>query len=45
MIILLQKIDYSKGYIYRTPDHDSRVKNPYRPMSIVVDCHKKLLTF
>jgi SAM-dependent methyltransferase len=35
-----KKIDYSKGYISRTPDHDDRVKNPYRPMSIVVDCHK-----
>ena len=34
------KIDYSKGYIQRTPDHDNRVKNPYRPMSIVVDCYK-----
>jgi SAM-dependent methyltransferase len=34
------KIDYSKGYISRTPDHDNRVKEPYRPMSIVVDCYK-----
>lgn len=34
------KIDYTKGYISRTPDNDSRVKNPYRPMSIVVDCYK-----
>ena len=33
-------IDYSKGYIQRTPDHDERVNNPYRPMSIVVDCYK-----
>jgi SAM-dependent methyltransferase len=34
------KIDYSKGFISRTPDNDNRVKNPYRPMSIVVDCYK-----
>lgn len=34
------KIDYDKGYISRTPDHDKRVQNPYRPMSIVVDCYK-----
>ena len=33
-------IDYSKGYIHRTPDHDNRVNNPYRPMSIVIDCYK-----
>jgi predicted SAM-dependent methyltransferase len=35
------KIDYNKGYIQRTPDHDARVKNPYRPLSIVVDCYKR----
>jgi len=34
------KIDYSNGYISRTPDNDERVSNPYRPMSIVVDCYK-----
>ena len=34
------KIDYSIGYVKRTPDHDERVHNPYRPMSIVVDCIK-----
>lgn len=33
-------IDYSKGYIQRTPDHDERTKNPRRPFSIVVDCYK-----
>lgn len=33
-------IDYSKGYISRTPDNDKRVKSPYRPMSIVVDLYK-----
>ena len=37
---ITNKIDYRKGYISRTPDHDNRVKNPYRPMSIVVDCYK-----
>ena len=37
---ITNKIDYSKGYVMRTPDHDERVKNPYRPMSIVVDCIK-----
>ena len=35
-----KNIDYSKGYIKRTPDHDERVKNPYRPMSIVIDLYK-----
>jgi predicted SAM-dependent methyltransferase len=35
-----KKIDYTKGFIQRTPDHDNRVCNPYRPMSIVVDCYK-----
>jgi len=33
-------IDYSIAYVQRTPDNDERVKNPYRPMSIVVDCIK-----
>ena len=33
-------IDYSFGYVMRTPDHDSRVADPYRPMSIVLDCRK-----
>jgi len=37
---ILNKIDYNKGYISRTPDHDERVKDPYRPLSIVVDCYK-----
>ena len=37
---ITNKIDYSKGFILRTPDHDNRVKNPFRPMSIVVDCYK-----
>ena len=33
-------IDYTIGHVMRTPDHDERVKNPYRAMSIVVDCIK-----
>lgn len=37
---ITNKIDYSLGYISRTPDNDKRVNNPYRPMSIVVDCYK-----
>jgi len=35
-----RSIDYSTGHIMRTPDHDERVQNPHRPMSIVVDCIK-----
>lgn len=37
---IVKPIDYSIGFVRRTPDHDDRVKNPYRPMSIVVDCIK-----
>lgn len=37
---ILKPIDYSIGFIRRTPDHDDRVKNPLRPMSIVADCIK-----
>jgi SAM-dependent methyltransferase len=33
-------IDYTKSHVKRTPDHDPRVQNPYRPLSIVVDCYK-----
>jgi SAM-dependent methyltransferase len=33
-------IDYTNFMVSRTPDHDLRVKYPYRPMSIVVDCVK-----
>ena len=33
-------IDYTIAHVKRTPDHDERVSNPYRPMSIVVDCIK-----
>jgi len=37
---ITHKIDYSFGYIGRTPDFDERVQNPYRPMSIIIDCYK-----
>jgi SAM-dependent methyltransferase len=36
----LQSIDYSLGYVQRTPDHDDRASNPPRPISIVVDAFK-----
>jgi SAM-dependent methyltransferase len=39
-IPVTNKIDYSKCFIMRTPDHDERVKNPYRPMSLVIDLYK-----
>lgn len=38
---VMNKIDYSKGFVKRTPDNDPRVQNPRRPMSIVVDLYKK----
>lgn len=38
---ITENIDYSIGYIQRTPDHDERVRNPYRGMSIVCDCVKE----
>ena len=37
---ITKPIDYTIGHVMRTPDHDSRVMDPYRPMSIVVDCIK-----
>lgn len=37
---ITKSIDYSKGYIQRTPDNDNRVKEPYRVLSIVVDLYK-----
>jgi SAM-dependent methyltransferase len=37
---VLNKIDYSKCLVGRTPDFDERVSSPRRPMSIVVDCRK-----
>lgn len=38
---VLNKIDYAKGYVQRTPDHDSRSQNPRRAQSIVVDAWKR----
>jgi SAM-dependent methyltransferase len=37
----MNKIDYTLGFISRTPDFDKRVQNPNRPMSLVIDCWKK----
>ncbi len=37
---ITKPIDYSVCYVRRTPDHDGRVSNPYRAMSIVVDLIK-----
>lgn len=37
---VIKEIDYSKGYVMRTPDHDRRVQEPRRPLSIVVDLYK-----
>lgn len=39
-VSVTKEIDYSKGWIQRTPDHDARVQQPYRAMSIVVDLYK-----
>jgi hypothetical protein len=36
----LDPIDYSLGYIQRTPDHDARVADRPRPISIVIDALK-----
>jgi glycosyltransferase involved in cell wall biosynthesis/ADP-heptose:LPS heptosyltransferase/ubiquinone/menaquinone biosynthesis C-methylase UbiE len=36
----LKQIDYSRGYVKRNPDNDSRVQNPKRPMSLIVDLTK-----
>ena len=38
---VLRPIDYAVGYVKRTPDHDPRVQNPFRPLSIVVDAVKR----
>lgn len=38
---VLKPIDHSLGFVKRTPEHDPRVQNPPRPMSIVVDLIKK----
>ena len=37
----LDPIDYSLGYIQRTPDHDDRVSSHPRAISIVVDAYKQ----
>lgn len=37
---ILQNIDYSFCYIKRTTDNDTRVRDPRRPLSIVVDAKK-----
>ncbi len=37
---VMNPIDYSISHVKRTPDHDPRVQNPRRPMSLVVDCTK-----
>lgn len=39
---VLHDIDYRYGFIARTPDNDNRVKNPRRPLSIVIDCYKNI---
>lgn len=36
----LLPIDHGKGRVNRTPDYDNRVKQPRRPLSIVVDLYK-----
>jgi SAM-dependent methyltransferase len=36
----MEPIDYSLGHIQRTPDHDTRVADRPRPLSIVVDAIK-----
>jgi SAM-dependent methyltransferase len=38
---IINPIDYSKGFIQRTPDNDRRVKGTQRPLSIVVDLYKE----
>lgn len=37
---VMQPIDYSLGYIARTSEHDLRVNNDQRPLSLVVDARK-----
>jgi SAM-dependent methyltransferase len=36
----IRPIDYSLGHIQRTPDHDARVADNPRPLSIVIDAWK-----
>jgi len=37
---VMKLIDHSRAPIHRTPDFDERVKNPRRPMSLVIDLIK-----
>lgn len=37
---VMKPIDYALGFVKRTPDHDARVADPRRVMSIVVDAWK-----
>ena len=37
---VVNRIDYSKGLVRRTPDFDKRVQDPYRPLSMVIDLFK-----
>lgn len=39
-ISVMRPIDYTQGFVKRTPDNDLRVANPRRVMSIVVDAWK-----
>jgi hypothetical protein len=39
-VSVMNPIDYSLGFVKRTPDNDARVANPRRVMSIVVDAWK-----
>jgi predicted SAM-dependent methyltransferase len=38
---VLNDIDYLRGHVQRTPDHDDRVRSPRCAMSIVVDAIKR----
>jgi predicted SAM-dependent methyltransferase len=37
---VMKPVDYSNGHVSRTPDFDSRVQNPPRPMSMIIDLRK-----
>ncbi len=39
---VMRRIDYSKGHIKRTPDHDSRASQINKPMSMVIDLIKSV---
>lgn len=40
-ISVIKPIDYTKGFVKRTPDFDERTKNPYRVLSLVIDLTKE----